>query len=99
MAAVAITLCDVVVFAPIAFMSGITGQYFKQFGLTIVFATLFSLFVSFTVTPMLASRLFKEKKEEEEKESFTSKHKDNVIVKSMQGLREVYFYGRYYRRI
>ena len=44
MAAIAITLCDVVVFAPIAFMSGITGQYFKQFGLTIVFATLFSLF-------------------------------------------------------
>jgi HAE1 family hydrophobic/amphiphilic exporter-1 len=81
MAAVAITLCDVVVFAPIAFMSGITGQYFKQFGLTIVFATLFSLFVSFTVTPMLASRLFKEKKEEDEKQSFVSKHKDNVIVK------------------
>lgn len=59
MAAIAITLCDVVVFAPIAFMSGIVGQYFKQFGLTVVFATLFSLLVSFTVTPMLASRLFK----------------------------------------
>ncbi|WP_411682673.1 efflux RND transporter permease subunit [Clostridium thailandense] len=57
MAAVAITLCDVVVFLPIAFMSGVIGQYFKQFGLTIVFATLFSLFVSFTITPMLASRL------------------------------------------
>lgn len=59
MAAVAITLCDVVVFMPIAFMQGMTGQYFRQFGLTIVFATLFSLFVSFTLTPMLASRLFK----------------------------------------
>lgn len=58
MAAVAITLCDVVVFMPIAFMNGMTGQFFRQFGLTIVFATLFSLFVSFTLTPMLASRLF-----------------------------------------
>lgn len=58
MAAIAITLCDVVVFMPIAFMSGLTGQYFKQFGLTIVFATLFSLLISFTLTPMLASKLF-----------------------------------------
>ncbi len=59
MAAIAITLCDVVVFLPIAFMSSITGQFFKQFGLTIVFASLFSLFISFTLTPMLASRLFR----------------------------------------
>ena len=59
MAAIAITLCDVVVFMPIAFMTGMTGQFFRQFGLTIVFATLFSMFVSFTLTPMLASRLFK----------------------------------------
>src|SRR5438876_135995 len=55
-AAVAITLVDVVVFAPIAFMSGITGQYFRQFGLVVISATLFSLFVSFTLTPLLASR-------------------------------------------
>lgn len=59
MAAIAITLCDVVVFLPIAFMTGMTGQFFRQFGLTIVFATLFSLFVSFTLTPMLASKFFK----------------------------------------
>lgn len=59
MAAVAITLCDAVTFLPIAFMSGQTGQFFRQFGLTIVFAGMFSLFVSFTLTPMLASKLFK----------------------------------------
>jgi len=57
-AAVAITLVDVVVFAPIAFMSGVTGQYFRQFGLVIVTATLFSLFVSFTLTPLLVSRWY-----------------------------------------
>ena len=55
-AAIAITLVDIVVFAPIAFMSGITGQYFRQFGLVVISATLFSLFVSFTLTPLLASR-------------------------------------------
>lgn len=69
MAAIAITLSDVVVFAPIAFMNGMVGQFFRQFGLTVVFATFFSLFVSFTLTPMLASRLFKKQKLESEKES------------------------------
>ena len=56
LAAIAITLVDVVVYTPVAFMSGIVGQFFRQFGLTITAATLFSLFVSFTLTPMLASR-------------------------------------------
>lgn len=59
MAAIAITLCDAAVFLPIAFMQGSTGQYFRQFGLTIVFAGFFSLLISFTLTPMLASRFFK----------------------------------------
>jgi len=59
MAAVAITLCDIVVFAPISLVSGIVGQMFREFGLTIVAATLFSLIVSFTITPMLSSRLLK----------------------------------------
>ena len=58
MAAIAITLCDAVTFLPIAFMSGMTGQFFRQFGLTIVFAGMFSLFVSFTLTPMLAAKLY-----------------------------------------
>jgi len=55
-AVIAATLTNVVVFTPIAFMSGIVGQFFKQFGLTVTFATLFSLLVSFTLTPMMASR-------------------------------------------
>ena len=58
-AAIAITLVDVVVFTPIAFMSGIVGQYFREFGLVIVSATVFSLFVSFTLTPLLASRWYR----------------------------------------
>ena len=54
--AFAITLVDVAVFAPIAFMSGLVGQFMREFGLTIVFATSFSLLVSFTLTPLLAAR-------------------------------------------
>lgn len=59
MAAVAITMQDIVVFVPIAFMTGMVGQFFRQFGLTVVFAALFSLFVSFTLTPMLSAKLGK----------------------------------------
>jgi HAE1 family hydrophobic/amphiphilic exporter-1 len=59
LAAITITLVDVVVFLPIAFMGGISGQFFREFGLTVAFSTLFSLLVSFTVTPMLASRWYR----------------------------------------
>lgn len=55
-AAVAITLVDIAVFAPIAVMSGIVGEFMREFGLVIVFATAFSLLVSFTLTPLLAAR-------------------------------------------
>ncbi|MBM3500612.1 MAG: efflux RND transporter permease subunit, partial [Armatimonadetes bacterium] len=58
-AAVAITLVDVVVFVPVAFMGGIVGRFFFAFGITAAIATLFSLFMSFTLTPMLASWWFK----------------------------------------
>lgn len=55
-AAIAITLVDVVVFLPIAMVGGLVGKIFREFGLTIVLSTMISLFVSFTLTPMLASR-------------------------------------------
>ncbi len=55
-AAVAITMVDVVVFLPIAFMSGIVGSYLREYGAVVVTATLFSLFVSFTLTPLLAAK-------------------------------------------
>ncbi len=55
-AAVAITMVDVVVFLPIAFLSGIVGAFLKEYALVVVVATLFSLFVSFTLTPLLAAK-------------------------------------------
>ncbi|MBI4083026.1 MAG: efflux RND transporter permease subunit [Candidatus Lambdaproteobacteria bacterium] len=56
LAALAITLSIVAVFLPVAFMKGIIGRFFYQFGLTVTFAVSISLFVAFTVVPMLASR-------------------------------------------
>jgi len=55
-AAIAITLVDVVVFLPLAFLSGFVGQYMKEFGIVVTVATLFSLLVSFTLTPVLAAK-------------------------------------------
>ncbi|ASZ13019.1 efflux RND transporter permease subunit [Chitinophaga pendula] len=57
--ALAITLVDVVVFLPLALSGGIIGAILKEFSLVVVISTLMSLFVSFTVTPMLASRFGK----------------------------------------
>jgi hydrophobe/amphiphile efflux-1 (HAE1) family protein len=55
----ATTLTIVAVFVPVAFMSGIVGQFFRQFGLTVSAAVLISLFVAFTLDPMLSSRFSK----------------------------------------
>jgi HAE1 family hydrophobic/amphiphilic exporter-1 len=53
-AAVVITLVDVVVFLPIAFLPGQTGRFLAEFGIVVTIATLTSLAVSFTITPALA---------------------------------------------
>src|SRR5262249_40394528 len=55
----ATSLSLVVIFLPIAFMGGIVGRFFSSFGLTVAFAVMMSLFVSFTLTPMLCSRFLK----------------------------------------
>ncbi len=73
LAAITITMVDVVVFLPIAFMGGIVGQFFKQFGITVAAATLFSLLVSFTLTPMLASRWYRKHEDVEAKKGFFKK--------------------------
>ena len=55
LAVLATTFSIVAVFVPIAFMSGIVGKYFFPFGITVVAAVLVSLFVSFTLDPMLSA--------------------------------------------
>jgi len=58
-AALSITMVDVVVFLPLSLVSGIVGQIIRQYALVVVGSTLTSLFVSFTITPTLASRFSK----------------------------------------
>jgi hydrophobe/amphiphile efflux-1 (HAE1) family protein len=55
LAVMATTFAIVAVFVPIAFMSGVIGRFFFQFGLTVAVAVLVSLFISFTLDPMLSS--------------------------------------------
>ncbi len=58
-AALAITLVDVAVFVPLIMVTGIVGNILRQFSVVVVVSTLMSLLVSFTLTPMLASRFAK----------------------------------------
>lgn len=60
LAVFASTLSVCAVFVPIAFMSGVVGRFFFQFGLAITFSIVVSLLVSLTLTPMLAARFLKE---------------------------------------
>ena len=55
LAVIAISATIMAVFAPVSFMGGIAGQYFKQFGLTVAVAVFFSLLVARLLTPMLAA--------------------------------------------
>lgn len=55
LAVLATTFSIVAVFLPVAFMGGIIGRFFLQFGITVTVAVLISLFVSFTLDPMLSS--------------------------------------------
>jgi HAE1 family hydrophobic/amphiphilic exporter-1 len=59
LAVMATSISLMVIFVPIGFMGGIVGRFFSSFGLTVAFAIAMSLFVSFTLTPMLCSRFLK----------------------------------------
>jgi hydrophobe/amphiphile efflux-1 (HAE1) family protein len=60
----ATTLTIIAVFLPVAFVKGMVGQFFRQFGITISAAVAISLFVAFTLDPMLSSRFSKQKTDE-----------------------------------
>ncbi|KPF71140.1 ABC transporter permease [Bosea sp. AAP35] len=78
LAVIAITLTIVAIFAPVSFMGGVAGQYFRQFGLTVAVAVLFSLLVARLITPMMAAYLMKPVKHEEAK--------DGVVMRGYVGL-------------
>ncbi|MGI8964763.1 MAG: efflux RND transporter permease subunit, partial [Limisphaerales bacterium] len=68
LAVMATTLSLVVIFLPLAFMKGRTGMFFSSYGVTVAFAIMVSLFVSFTLTPMLASRFLRRTDDEKVRE-------------------------------
>ena len=76
-AVIAATLTNLVVFVPIGTMSGMVGQFFVEFGLTVAYATIFSLLVAFTLTPMMAASILPEKTGSNK----ISKAVDNVMKK------------------
>jgi len=62
LAVLATTLSLVAIFVPVAFMSGMVGRFMQSFGLTMAFAIMVSLLVSFTLTPMMCARWLKPKR-------------------------------------
>jgi multidrug efflux pump len=68
---IAIALCLCAVFIPIAFISGLTGQFYRQFALTIAFSTVISAFNSLTLSPALAALLLKPHTSHDQKDGFT----------------------------
>lgn len=66
MAVIATTSAVIAVFLPVSFLSGIVGQFFKEFGLTVVFAMVISVFDALTIAPMLSAYIIKDKSEEKE---------------------------------
>ena len=76
LAVLATTMSLVAIFVPVAFMSGIIGRFMKSFGLTMAFAILVSLVVSFTLTPTMSARWLKLKRptDDQDRRSHDSKH-------------------------
>ncbi len=86
LAVMATTFTVVAVFVPVAFMPGIVGRFFYQFGMTISVAVMVSLFVAFTLTPMLSARwLSKEDEDLAEKKDILHRalYKFNMMFESM----------------
>ena len=76
LAVLATTLSLVAIFAPVGFMSGMVGRFMRSFGLTMAFAVMVSLLVSFTLTPTMCARWLKVKprREDEQHHLHDSKH-------------------------
>ena len=70
MAVIAISITIIAIFTPVSFMSGVAGQYFKQFGVTVAVAVFFSLLVARLITPMMAAYLMREPKHHDPKDGF-----------------------------
>lgn len=90
LAVLATTLTIVAVFLPVAFMGGIIGRFFYQFGVTVSTAVLISMFVSFTLDPMLSAHWAEKKKKDPNKKPGRIKRFFNWISGKLDNLSHVY---------
>src|SRR6186713_1643172 len=79
LAVLATTLSLVAIFAPVGFMSGMVGRFMRSFGLTMAFAVMVSLLVSFTLVPTMCARWLKVKPRTEDEEHHVHDSKHSVI--------------------
>ncbi|HEX8417588.1 MAG TPA: efflux RND transporter permease subunit, partial [Methylobacterium sp.] len=84
LAVIAITATIIAIFAPVSFMSGIAGQYFKQFGLTIAAAVFMSLLVARLITPLLAAYFLRDHHPEEAREGAVMRGYTRVVAWSVR---------------
>ncbi|KQP07623.1 ABC transporter permease [Methylobacterium sp. Leaf99] len=84
LAVIAITATIMAIFAPVSFMSGIAGQYFKQFGLTIAAAVFMSLLVARLITPLLAAYFLRDHGPEDEREGPVMRAYTRVVAWSVR---------------
>lgn len=84
LAVIAITLTIVAIFAPVSFMGGVAGQYFRQFGLTVAVAVLFSLLVARLITPMMAAYLMRPVKHHDAKDGFVMRAYTGLLDASLK---------------
>ncbi|MCJ2032899.1 efflux RND transporter permease subunit [Methylobacterium sp. J-068] len=84
LAVIAITATIMAIFAPVSFMSGIAGQYFKQFGLTIAAAVFMSLLVARLITPLLAAYFLRDHGPDHTREGFVMWGYTRVVAWSVR---------------
>jgi hydrophobic/amphiphilic exporter-1 (mainly G- bacteria), HAE1 family len=84
LAVIAITFTIVAIFAPVSFMSGVAGQYFKQFGLVVAAAVLFSLLVARLITPMMAAYLMRPVKHVEARDGWLMRAYTAFLAKTLR---------------
>ncbi|MGF1649509.1 MAG: efflux RND transporter permease subunit [Hyphomicrobiaceae bacterium] len=84
LAVIAITATIIAVFAPVSFMGGIAGQYFRQFGLTVAAAVFFSLLVARLITPILAAYFMRADGHHEEKQGWMIRSYVRLVTLSVR---------------
>jgi HAE1 family hydrophobic/amphiphilic exporter-1 len=101
LAVLATTLSVIAVFVPVAYMKGIVGRFFFQFGIVVAFAVLVSLFVSFTLDPMLSSRWVDPDVERKGKRHFLARildHFNHWFDRTADGYKRVIGWALDYRK-